>query len=340
MARGMVYREGIGAGSFPCINGTSETLRKGRPLMAKRTAGFEGAVMYAQNGVGLGEFAGVLSEHLDYNGMADVSSSKLKRWGKMRANVYVHANPANYVVGCNLCIKYSTTNGAYFEQTSRNTGIRLLDNFTGKTASTLYSVETGAGGTIFVDPGVGWYGDTARYLYPAALAADADYFLNDQATSAVTTTTVLAAAMLNSATPDYARNVVITPGGTTTDVPAGDVMVYGVDIHGAAISEAFTFAANASAAVTGNKAFARLTSVVFPIQDTTGAATYDVGFGDKLGLGRCFPSAPVVLQTRLNGTIEGTAPTVAVDVDDVSGNTVDLSSALNGNDVEVILLVA
>lgn len=45
MARGMVYREGIGAGSFPCINGTSETLRKGRPLMAKRTAGFEGAVM-------------------------------------------------------------------------------------------------------------------------------------------------------------------------------------------------------------------------------------------------------------------------------------------------------
>lgn len=337
MARGIVSTEGIDAVSFPCINGTTGALLAGRPMMAKRGATFQGQIMYGQGGVGLGEFAGVLSQKLEYNGNADVSSSKLKRYGQMRATIYVHATPANYVAGCNLVPKYSTTLGAYFEQTSRHTGIRLLDNWTGKTASTLYTVESGAGGMIFIDPGVGYYDGVLHYLYPSALAADADYFLNDQATSASTTTTVLAAAMLNSGRPDYARNVTITPGGTTADVPAGDVMVYGVDIHGNAISEAITFAANAVALVAGNKAFAALTSIVFPVQDGA-AATYDVGFGDKLGLGRCYPTAPIVLQARLGGTVEGTAPTVAVDVDDVSGNTIDPNSALNASDFEVVLL--
>src|SRR5262245_13016458 len=68
------------------------------------------------------------------------------------------------------------------------------------------------------------------------------------------------------AQPDYARNLVITPGGTTGDVPAGDVVVTGTNIRGEIITESFTFAANASTATTGSKAFKTVTSVVFPIQ--------------------------------------------------------------------------
>jgi len=339
MARGLVFSEGIGNISYPCINGTTAALVAGRPLMRKGLCNFEGAVVYGRGGAALGEFAGVLTQKLEYNGVADVSSSKLKREGKMRATIRVHATPANYIAGCWLAPKYSSTNGAYFEQTARITGIRLLENWTAKTASTLYTVESGAGGMIFIEPGVGYYSGRLHYLWHAPAVGSATYFLSGQATSASVVTTVLAASMLNSATPDYARNVVITPGGTTADVPAGDVTVTGLNIYGVTITETFTFAANASGAVTGNKAFASITSVAFPIQDG-GAATYSVGTGAKLGLGRCFPVAPMVLQSKANGTVEGTAPTLAIDVDDVCSNTIQFNTALNGSDMETVILAA
>lgn len=64
--------------------------------------------------------------------------------------------------------------------------------------------------------------------------------------------------------PDVARNLVVTPGGTTNDVAACSVTVLGTNHNGQSISEAFAFAANASAATTGSKAFLTVTSVVFP----------------------------------------------------------------------------
>lgn len=169
-----------------------------------------------------------------------------------------------------------------------------------------------------------------RQKWTDAATADSDLVLNDQATSNSVTTTVTSFL----AQPDFARNIVITPGGTTTDVPAGDVTVTGTNIRGQVITEAFTFAANASSATTGNKAFKTITSIVFPVQDGA-AATYDVGTGVKLGLDRKYSEASVI-DAYTDGVREATAPTVAISASAVESNTVTTNTAPNGSQDFVI----
>lgn len=132
-----------------------------------------------------------------------------------------------------------------------------------------------------------------------------------------------------------ARNITVTGGGTAADIKAGDVTVYGENMAGEAISEAFTFTDNTGGAKTGNKAFAKVTKIAIPAQDGTGC-TFKVGFGDKLGLPYKLDSATEVTGI-LNGVVESTKPTLATSGTAVESNTVDLNSALNGKTVEVLL---
>lgn len=122
----------------------------------------------------------------------------------------------------------------------------------------------------------------------APIALDADRILAGAAgatsASPVTVTTFLAQ-------PDVARNITVLPTGTTADVAAGNVVVSGTNILGAAISESFAFIANQSTAVVGTKAFRTVTSIVFPGEDSPFGATWDVGIGDKLGLKHCLDGA-------------------------------------------------
>jgi hypothetical protein len=155
--------------------------------------------------------------------------------------------------------------------------------------------------------------------------ASATLLKTAQATSDSVTTTVTSFA----AQPDVARNIVITPGGTTTDVPAGDVVVTGTNIRGDVITENFTFAANASSATTGSKAFKTVTSVVFPIQDGA-AATYDIGTGVKLGLSRKM-NADNYINGNVDGTYEATRATVAFSTSAVESNTVTFNTAPNAS---------
>lgn len=164
----------------------------------------------------------------------------------------------------------------------------------------------------------------------APVADDGDRILNDQSTSSSSTTEVTSFL----AQPDVCRAVSVTPGGTTADVPAGDVTVAGTNKFGESISEGITLSANQSSEADGAQAFCSVTKVTFPQQDG-GNATYDVGVNDKLGLKRCM-DGDEVLKVNFGGTHESTRPTVASDADEVSKNTVDLNSALDGsNDVDV-----
>lgn len=124
------------------------------------------------------------------------------------------------------------------------------------------------------------------------------------------------------------RNVTITPGGTTTDVAAGDYIITGTNIRGDVITETIAIAANASTIQTGNKAFASITSVLFPIQDGA-AATFDVGFGTKLGLERLL-SADEVIYANVDGAYEGTRPTIAYSASAIESNTLIPNTAANG----------
>lgn len=170
------------------------------------------------------------------------------------------------------------------------------------------------------------FGYLRRQVWTDPVAVDDDRILNDQATSNSVITTVSSGFL---AQPDFARKITVTPGGVTADVPAGDVTINGTNIRGEAISEALTFLANATGAQTTTKAFKTITSIVFPIQDGAGA-TYDVGVTDALGLDRCMNGNEVILAT-LDGTYETTRPTVTAHATDVSKNTVDPNTALDGS---------
>ena len=180
---------------------------------------------------------------------------------------------------------------------------------------------------------------TQRWEKP--VLATADLLLDDQATdsASITTASTFAASL------DFARNVTVTPGGTTADVKAGDVTITGIDIRGNTITETIAIIANQSTTSTGSVAFATIVSVSFIAQDDDGA-TYDVGTGDKLGLEKLLQfntiggNAAVGTGTTLsNLTREGTAPTVTVDTQSIQSNTVNFNSALAASKTYALVMV-
>ena len=164
-----------------------------------------------------------------------------------------------------------------------------------------------------------------RMDFIAPLAVDTNSLLAAQATSGsvITTATVFVAQ------PDFCRTLDVLPGGTTADVPAGDVTVNGTNFFGTAIIDTYTFAANDVNPQAGTKAFCTVTSVVFPVQDGSGA-TYDVGITDALGLKRCM-GGDEVFKVNFNLLHETTRPTVVSDADEVEKNTVDIDTALDAS---------
>ena len=137
--------------------------------------------------------------------------------------------------------------------------------------------------------------------------------------------------------PPYPRNLIVTPAGTTTDVKAGNVTVTGTNMKDEVITEAFAFLENASTATTGDKAFKTVTSVHIPQQDGTGC-TFAVTFGSKLGLPFELDKKTCIMALH-NGAIETTAPTMAIDDDEVEKNTITLNTTLDGEEVDIYLLL-
>lgn len=168
---------------------------------------------------------------------------------------------------------------------------------------------------------------------PAVAAADdvlATHAGNTSAAEVIVTSFV--------AQPDVTRNFSITPTGTTADVAACVVVVVGTDFHGQSITENFTFAENASTATVGVKAFKSVVSVTFPAacEDTPFGATWDMGYGEKLGLKRCLGNAGHVVFSTVAGAFEATRATIANDTANIEGNTADFNGTMDGaNDFEI-----
>lgn len=133
--------------------------------------------------------------------------------------------------------------------------------------------------------------------------------------------------------PDVARNLTITPTGTTGDVESCVVTVSGTNIKGSSISEDFTFAADASSAQTGSKAFKTITSISWAASCESGgfAATWIVGVGEKLGLKHCLAQAGDWAWSVVAGSYESTRATVAVNASAVESNTADFNGTMNGS---------
>lgn len=131
------------------------------------------------------------------------------------------------------------------------------------------------------------------------------------------------------AQPDFPRNVQVVASGAAT----GNVVVTGLDIRGAVISE--TLALNGATPVVGAKAFASVTSVALP---TVAATTINLGTGVKLGLERLL-SADLVLAVSAAGVYETTRPTVATSTTVIASNTITTNTAPNGSRVFIAVYV-
>ena len=137
--------------------------------------------------------------------------------------------------------------------------------------------------------------------------------------------------------PPCARNLTLAIAGTGAHVKAGNLVVTGTNLRDEVISETFTLVNETTTAQTGNKAFKTVTSVFIPQQTGTGA-TFAIGFGVKLGLPFELDKKTCILALH-NGAIETTAPTMAIDDDEVEKNTITLNTALDGEEVDVFLLL-
>jgi hypothetical protein len=143
-----------------------------------------------------------------------------------------------------------------------------------------------------------------------------------------------------TAQPDVPRNITITPTGTTGDVEACVIVVNGTNFFGDAISENFTFLADASTAQTGSKAFKTVTSVVWPANCESGsfAATWIIGVGSKLGLKRCMDltGGGDIAWTSLGGVKETTLGIGVGHASAIESNTITPNGTMDGSkDVDV-----
>jgi hypothetical protein len=135
--------------------------------------------------------------------------------------------------------------------------------------------------------------------------------------------------------PDYARNLTITPTGTTGDVESCVITVTGTNYFDATITEDFTFSADASTAQTGNKAFKTVSNVHFPASCESGgyAATWVVGVGSKLGLKRCTDVAGKYVFSIFDGAYETSRGTLAATTAVIGSNTFTPNGTMNGSKV-------
>lgn len=116
----------------------------------------------------------------------------------------------------------------------------------------------------------------------------------------------------------------------------GDVVITGTNYLGVEITE--TIALNGNTAVEGNKAFKTVTKVDLPIEVNVGTDTVSIGVGNKLGLPYRLSNNSAVAAFR-DGVREASLPSVTFSETSIEENTVQLNSALNGTEIEVMLIV-
>ena len=92
---------------------------------------------------------------------------------------------------------------------------------------------------------------------------------------------------------------------------------------------------------TGEGASAGVTTVASSANTTAGVApdTIKLGWSDKLGMPRKMANGVHHIATYLGAVVEANAPTFATSGTAISGNTIDLNSALDGSTVETLVLV-
>ncbi len=171
-----------------------------------------------------------------------------------------------------------------------------------------------------------------KYVLGAMVAADDDYYV-------VSANMKVGAYTLAQTAPARgARNVTVTQTAAGAEDTNGTIDVVGTDLAGNVLTETIT--PNAGATVAGTKAFASITSITgvgWVIGE--GNDTIKVGFGDVIGLPDKLSSTAQVIAAEKNSVRESTFPTVTVSATVLASNTVDLNSAMDGDEIAVYYMV-
>jgi len=163
-----------------------------------------------------------------------------------------------------------------------------------------------------------------------AIASDIDGVL--QAVTDDESEQTIAAADLTN--PPCPRNITVTAGGTAGDIAAVSITVRGLRQGKPIEEEIGPFTVNTTGTIAGSKIFDRVTEVVIPAHDGTGATT-SVGFGELLGLPHPSPY-PHIIAAYKNAIVDSSA-TLTVS-SNLEGNYLDLSTNLSGVPVSLIYL--
>lgn len=187
-------------------------------------------------------------------------------------------------------------------------------------------IKTDAGGAVDWD-------FIAHYTIPAAsaIAAGAATIKTAVTLADGVITTVLAAAL--TAQPPTPRVLSITGNAATA---VGNVVITGLDFAGAVLTE--TIVSTGAATVLGTKAFASITSIVFPARGA-GGDTISVGTSDKFGIPYMLPYAGAVLSIVNNATATTVAAGSSFSATVLADNFIDPTAALAGAQVDVYMIV-
>ena len=227
----------------------------------------------------------------------------------------------------------TVSGSSYLKESKTITPITLLEDITASAGS---QVTT----NVIIDRDVNQYG-AGNIVH--------DIWISPDATSTTAVHAALACAITEQTVstsitnPDVPRNLTATTTGTSGDVAAVSVIVTGTDVFDQAITETLpAFTVNTNGTVTGSKAFKTVTSYVVPAMDGTGC-NVSIGIGSKLGLIHPIQHTALIKAAVLDGTLEGTAPTLTGStggaLSAVSTSTATLNSSLNATQTDVYYYV-
>lgn len=162
-----------------------------------------------------------------------------------------------------------------------------------------------------------------------AVAPDDDGVMTATATKTAAQTITEFAAQ-----PPCARVLTVKSTGTTGDIAAKDIVIYGTDINDQAISESITPTADTAINATTTRAFKTVEKIVIGAMDGTGASI-KVGWGDSYGL-PFVSDGELLLYSLENGAV-ATAATITSNAE-LAKNVVAFHTTSNGKTRELILL--